>query len=342
MSRQLPLAGLVSVAAAAALAAAMMFGLAQPVTTVQPAANPVSPKTPEPVWTPQFVTGYEPDEVTANGADTITWMVFDNTSTHDDATPWAMSVFYETPGTVNDRWARLIDDPTEPGNTVLAYWLKNAVIDAGYQNHTKGRIQTGFPGDLVDAVEVYGRQRIYLHEDFNLLLDYPPDGDPWWLGVVIGDFWMGAAWEGHPNPSLIGLTFGSYNGAMRLFLHHRTMPDLGMVWAEQNLDYALPIGEWFTMEVGFKTGDADSGRVVIVVTPESTGKATVVFDITNWTYDPAADEPGGTGPVPMTKWNPQKLYSSDNVIHFIRDAGGVAQAYFDDFEFSGQWPPNWP
>jgi hypothetical protein len=328
--------------AAAALAGAMLIGLGQPIQTTQPAVNPVSPKTPEPVWTPQFVTGYEPDEVTVTGTGTIDWMVFDNTSTHADAAPWAMSVFYETPGTTADRWARLIDDPTEPGNTVLAYWLSNAVIDAGFQNHTKGRIQTGFPGDLVDAVEIYSRQRIYLTEDWNLLLAYPPDADQWWIGVAFYDYWMGAAWEGHPNPSLIGLSFVPYHGAMRLAAHHRTMPDLGTVWLESNLNYEVPVGAWFTMEIGYKMGDADTGRFVVVITPEDTGVASVVLDITDWTYDPAADLPGGTGPVAATKWNPQKLYSSDNVIHFIRDAGGVAQAYFDDFEFSGQWPPNWP
>jgi len=44
----------------------------------------------------------------------------------------------------------------------------------------------------------------------------------------------------------------------------------------------------------------------------------------------------------VTHWNPQKLYSSDNVLHHIRDNGGVAQIYWDDFAFGGAWPPAWP
>ncbi|HHN78563.1 MAG TPA: hypothetical protein ENK11_07815 [Phycisphaerales bacterium] len=269
-------------------------------------------------------------------------MVFQNTSTHADAIPWAMSIYYETPGDAGDRYARVADDPTGLENRVLHYWLKNAVIDAGYAGHTKGRIQSGFPGHLVDAYEVYARQRMFLHDDMNLLLDYPPDADRWWIGVVIQEFWMGAAWEGHPNPSSISLSLAPYHDALRLVLHHRTMPDLGTVWIEQNLAYAVPIGTWFTVEIGYKMGDADTGRLVVIITPESSGVPTIVFDVTDWTYNPAADLPGGTGPVAMTHWNPQKLYSSDNVLHYIRDRGGVSQVYYDDFEFAGEWPPSWP
>jgi hypothetical protein len=76
-------------------------------------------------------------------------MTFANTSNHPDAVPWAMSVFYETPGDVDDRYARIIDDPTATDNKVLHLWLKNAVIDAGFAGHTKGRVQTGFPGRAI-------------------------------------------------------------------------------------------------------------------------------------------------------------------------------------------------
>lgn len=294
------------------------------------------------VFVPQFRTGFEPDELAVSPPEAITWMVFENTSDQPDATPWAMSVYYESPGTQADRYAKIITDPLDATNHVLYYWLKNAVIDAGYNAHTKGRIQSGFPQHLDNAVEIYSRQRMMLHNDLGLLLDYPANADPWWIGIVIGEYWMGAAWENSPNPSAIGLSVVPYNGAMRLFLHHRTMPDLTTLWQEMNLEYAMPIGEWFTIEIGYRMGDATTGRVVVIVTPESTGESTVVLDVTNWTYDPQADLPGGAGPVAATHWNPQKVYSSDNVIHYVRDRGGVVQLYFDDFEFSGSWPLNWP
>jgi hypothetical protein len=342
MSKKRAFASLGLVAAAAAMAVAMMVGLTQPVTTAQPAASPVAPKDPVPVWTPQFMTGYEPDETRATGTDTIDWMVFDNTSTHADAIPWAMTVFYETPGTTADRWARLIDDPTEPGNTVLAFWLKNAVIETGYPPHTKGRVQTKFPGALVDAVEVWSSQRVFLPEDWNLLNNYPPDGDPFWLSAVLEEFWFGAPWEGHPNAARINLNLYAQGGKLRLSLRAETMPDMGLLWQATSPRFEMPVGEWVTIEVGYKMGNAQTGRMVVIVTNEATGARQVLFDVTNWTYSPLADEPGGTGPVPLIHWDAQKVYSSDNIIHFIRDSGGVAQAYFDDFAFSGEWPPNWP
>ena len=256
-----------------------------------------------------------------------------------------MSVYYENAGDVNDRYARVIDDPTsepnDPPNKVLKYWLKNATIDAGYLQHTKGRIQSGFPGQLADASEVYWSQRIFINQDINLLHTYPPESDPWWLAVVFQDLWMGAAWEGHPNPSLIGMSLIPYNRQFYLQVHHRAMPELDTIWIRHNLTNPIPINEWFTMEIGYKMGDAENGRLVVTITPESTNQRIVLFDFTDITYDPQADLPGGTGPVPLTHWNPQKLYSSDNVIHYIRDSGGVLQAYFDDFSFSDHWPMDW-
>lgn len=133
----------------------------------------------------------------------------------------------------------------------------------------------------------------------------------------------------------------SDGGQMRLFLRCAKMPSMDAIWEAANTEFALPVGEWVTVEIGYRMGDAETGRMIVAVTPESTGQREVVFDVTDQTYNPDADLPGGTGPVPLTHWNPQKLYTSDNVIHHIRDAGGVAQIYWDDFGFSGEWPPSW-
>jgi hypothetical protein len=131
-------------------------------------------------------------------------------------------------------------------------------------------------------------------------------------------------------------------GAMHLQLISHSGTDGQVFWQRINPGFELPVGSWMTIEAGYRMGDATTGRMIVIVTDETTGVRRVVFDVIGATYDPRNDEPGGIGPMPLTKWNPQKLYSSDNVIHFIRDAGGVAQAYFDDFAFSGEWPPNWP
>ena len=328
-----------------ALCAALQVSAGPPIPTGVAPKGVANQKEASPTYIPQFLTGFEADELAAEPENEVSWMVFNNTSPLPNASPWAMSVYYENAGDVNDRYARVIDDPTnEPGdppNKVLKYWLKNATIDAGYLQHTKGRIQTGFPAQLVDASEVYARQRLYIHEDANLLMSYPRDADHWWIGVILQELWMGAAWEGHPNPSRINLSMFPYNGEMHLQLLCESTPNGPTLWSEANLQFDLPIGQWITIETGYKMGDASSGRMVVVITNEQSGQRRVVFDVHDRTYNPDADLPGGTGPVPLTHWNPQKLYTSDNVIDFIRDSGGVLQVYFDDFGFSDHWPSDW-
>ena len=302
-------------------------------------AGSVSPQ----VLVPDFKTGYEPGEASGTPAGEITWLVYQNTSTTPPSYPWSMSVYYETPGVSSDRYADIIPDPTGvPGNNVLHYWLKNAVIDAGYQSHTKGRIQTGFSVELDVKLELYGRQRMYIHPDMNLLHSYPSTGDSWWLAPILQEFWSNRAWLGEPNPSRINLSLYSFGGQMHLDMICKSSVDSRVFWQDSNPGYVLPVGEWLTIETGYRMGDATTGRMVVVVTRESTGEREVVFDITDWTYDPEALDPGGPGPIPVNAWNPQKLYASDNVIHHIRDNGGVAQVYWDDFEFSGAWPASWP
>lgn len=307
-----------------------------------PQASALQPANPMPVDELTFKTGYEPGEATATPPNEITWMVFNNTSLLPRSVAWPMSVFYEAPGTVLDRCATIADDPNGSPNKALHFWLKNAVIDAGYQNHTKGRVQTGFSGPLVNAIEVYSKQRMYIHADLNHLHSYPPLADPWWLGIIVQELWIGASWLGDPNPSRIILTSFSYGGKMRLELQSKSAETSTVFWSVPNLSYELPVGEWLTMELGYRMGNATTGRMVLIITRESTGQRQTVFDVTDWTYDPAADLPGGPGPRPLTHWNPQKLYASDNVIHHIRSQGGVLQAYWDDFGFSGAWPNLWP
>ncbi len=296
-------------------------------------------------YAPVFKTSFESAETFAKPADAHAWIALQNLATGSGAfeSPVGCGIYYES-GTASDRYARVIDDPTRPGNSVLHYWLKNAAIPTNYRNHTKGRIQSSFEiGTTAPVTELYSKQRIYLHPDLGLLLKYPPNGDPWWLGISIHELWMGAAWQGHPNSALITLALvpDVAAGAFRLAATCNTVTTFEVFWEHYAGDSVLPLGEWLTFEVGYRMGNAETGRFVVKVQSDNATKPTVI-DVTNWTYSPHADKPGGTGPVAPTHWKPQKLYASDNVIHFIRDSGGVAQILWDDFEFSYAWPPGWP
>ncbi len=291
------------------------------------------------VHNPGFRTEYEPDETAGTPLVAITQLTVQNLGT--GRSPIDFDIQY-TGGSVPDRHARLVADPTQPGNHVLRFWLRNAVFPTAYQSHTLGRIQTEveFPSPVE---ELYTRQRVYLHPDIAHFLSYPPDGDTWWLSIVFHELWAGAEWLGHPNSARLSLNLAPDFDRGKLFFiaFLDTTSTFETFWSEVNRDFALPIGEWFTLEIAYRMGNDASGRFILRAQADSASAPTTVFDVTNWTYSPYADQPGGTGPVGLTHWNPQIMYSSDNVLHHIRDSGGVAQVYWDDFEFSFDWPPGW-
>jgi hypothetical protein len=79
--------------------------------------------------------------------------------------------------------------------------------------------------------------------------------------------------------------------------------------------------DWGASCVEYDIGDAGPVRAI---------------DVTNWTYNPNSPVP-----ISLSRWNPQKLYASDNITHFVRDNGGVLQMYFDDFAFADALPKAW-
>ena len=94
-------------------------------------------------YAPVFETSYGPSGTSGRPADAHDWIRFQNLATGPGAleSPVGHSIFYEE-GTVADRYARVVDDPTTAGNSVLHYWLRNAAIPTGYRDHTKGRIHS--------------------------------------------------------------------------------------------------------------------------------------------------------------------------------------------------------
>jgi hypothetical protein len=291
-----------------------------------------------------FETGYEPDEAIGTPSDAHEQITYQNTAEppvssehYDLPQPVIVNFVYEG-GTALDRYGRIIEDPTQSLNHVLHYWLKNATIPA-YESHTKGRIQQNFSmgdhpeGDYI--VELYAKQNIYLHPDFSLITDYDLQ-DNWWLEPMIHELWMENEdylsrisvylAEGDPDEINIYTSFSYKLNGDDSWEHY---------WEEPG-DIAIPVGEWFTMEIGWKMGDADNGRFILTIQRDGDANPVTVIDVTNWTYNP--DSPL---PIPLSNWNPQKLYGSDNIIHFVRDNGGILQMYFDDFSFSDSIPEKW-
>lgn len=301
-------------------------------------------------WVPIFKTDFESPGVFGTPADAHEYLTINENLGDPQAgdipisDPGMWPIYYEG-GAVTDRYARLAEDPLQAGNRVLHFWMQNAAIDAGYLAHTKGRVQAGprFGLDL-QVTELFMRQRVYFHPDLAALGTYPPGGDLWWLGLIIQSWWVGAGWEGHPTPARITVMLVPDLGSGSVYLAASLNDDSQAFWDAYDLQTPVPFGQWITMEVGYRTGGAGVGRFIIKGHFDDDSSPEIQIDVTDHTYNPHADEAGGTGPVPLTHWQPQKLYASDNVIHHIRDsgAGQAAQIYWDDFEFSDSWPPGWP
>lgn len=240
-------------------------------------------------------------------------------------------------GTPDDRYAKVIDDPTRPGNKVLAFWLKGASITRqGMSGRYKGRVQLILPD--VNMTSVYERVRMYLPADDALYRSYPRDN----VWFTINEFWFGAPWKGERYPLRISLNLVKRAGDKKpLWLGVNADKPAGnpnsgrwtRVWDQVNQNFDVPVGEWLDVEVGYKQGNASSGRFYVAVTPASTGKKVEVLNVTNWTYNSQAPRP-----IPLTHWQPLKLYTSSDVIDYVRDKGGVLQIYWDNLEIWKGWP----
>jgi hypothetical protein len=245
--------------------------------------------------------------------------------------PVNAAIFYEG-GDPSGRFAKVIPDPTKSGNHVLHYWLKEAQVSSERKGRYKGRIQM-ILADL-QWTEAYQRYRMYLHPDLKPYRSYP--GESTWF--TINELWFGASWEGHPNPFRITLGIAKEKGVGKPlgFLATGEIKEKGKwkpVWHSFNDKFEVPIGEWLDIEVGYKQGDKNTGRFYVAVKRTSDAVMTTIVDVHDWTYHPRAKKP-----VPMTQWNPLKLYTSSSIIDFIRNHGGATQIYYDDLTILKKWP----
>jgi hypothetical protein len=86
------------------------------------------------------------------------------------------------------------------------------------------------------------------------------------------------------------------------------------------------VEKWFTLEYYYKEGDAQNGRFWMAIQPEG-GKQEVIFDLTRVTHNSKDPNPDG-----VTEFNPIKLYTSKQLIDYMKSQGKTLQIYWDDFK----------
>ena len=98
------------------------------------------------------------------------------------------------------------------------------------------------------------------------------------------------------------------------------------VWSEVNRNIKVPIGKWFTMDYYYKEGNNENGRFYLSITPEGESRK-VIFDLGRITHNTTDPEPDG-----LSDFNPLKLYTSKELILFMKNQGKTLQLYWDDFK----------
>ena len=249
--------------------------------------------------------------------------------------PGWSSIYYEN-GTYADRKAQVVKDPSKAYNQdkALHLWLKNATI---YSTPTteKGRIQLGWSN--LQIPNLFHRFSMYLHPDMEYYRQHPDEH----TFLILGEYWMGEPWLGHPYPNRITIYLAKpagVNSGLYLYVVSSHYvggdPKNGQFegsWYEF-IPLNLPTGMWIDYEIGLRSGDESDGKIYIGIKLPTQVEYTPVLDVTRRTYHP--DSPTV---VPVTTWQPLKLYSGEKMIDHIRDSGGVMQVYYDDFEVFLDW-----
>ena len=226
------------------------------------------------------------------------------------------------------RFAKIIQEPGNDRNHVLQFWLHHPNVD----DASKGRIQANLYNNK-GFKEIYQSVRMFLHSDFQAVRNYPKEIH--WL--TIAEFWNNITWsQTVPNRFRITLGLGKpvttesdlyfIIDAQDCELFENGSQKYTTVWAGINQNIKVPIGKWFTMDYYYREGDQSHGRFYLSITPEGDSRK-VIFDLTNITHNTKDPAPDG-----LSDFNPLKLYTSKELIEYMKSQGKTLQIYWDDFK----------
>lgn len=230
-------------------------------------------------------------------------------------------------GDTTQRYARIIPEPGNPGNRVLHFWLNEPNVGG-----SKGRIQANLYGAETGLKSFYQSVRVFLHDDFNTVRTFPDKIH--WLTLV--EFWNNITWsQSVPHRFRITLGIGKpVTGEGDLYfivdgqdcaLFEDGRQKYTTLWAEINQNVKVPVGKWFTMDYHYKEGDDKTGRFYLSIQPDG-GTKEVIFDVTRFTHNSEDKNPDG-----VTEFNPMKLYTSKQLVEYMKSKGKTLQIYWDDF-----------
>lgn len=242
-----------------------------------------------------------------------------------DQNPMAGEFLVEyTGGDSSKRYVKIIPEPGNSKNHVLQFWLNDWWLAT--ENQKKARIQADVYGIKSGFKEFRQSVRVFLNDDFKALEKYP--NPITWL--TISEFWNNEWWVATEKYGFrVTLGIGKPTAAESKLHFILNAEDAGQkeIWNDNNHSQVeVPIGKWFTMDYYFKEGDDKTGKFFMTITPDG-GKKQVIFNVTGFTHNTSDPAPNG-----VTGYSPLKLYTSKELVQFIKDQDKTLQIFWDDFK----------
>ncbi|MBC7721441.1 MAG: hypothetical protein H7068_05410 [Pedobacter sp.] len=274
---------------------------------------------------PSFITpGYDIDDIV--GVDNTLSKKNDWVKDLDNNPDAGQFLIEYTGGDTTQRFVKIIPEPGNPKNHVLQFWLNDSWHAS--EGQQKARIQTDIYNIKEGFKEIYQTERVFLTEDFVVLKSYP-DKINW---LTIAEFWNNEWWmkgEKYGFRLTLGIGKASAEASDLNFILNAENAGQKEVWNANTTTtpkVKVPIGKWFTMDYYYKEGNEKTGRFYMAITPDG-GTKQVVFDVTNFTHN--TDDPNPNG---VTGFSPMKLYTSKDVVGFVKSQGKTLQIFWDDFK----------
>ena len=230
-------------------------------------------------------------------------------------------------GTPDQRLAEILPGPVDPANRVLQFRIREPNVD-----DERGRVQANiYENNKIGALSY--SVRLFIPDSFTHLRTAP--FSIYWLTLM--EFWNNANWtgEGYPFRISVNLRKTPTPGApFTVELKSQVMDtktnrwEDPPIWVSVNEDYAVPVGQWLTLNIRLEEGDVNTGYFELSITPDG-GETTVVHRVSNTTHHPLDPAPNGIG-----HFNPMKLYTSRKVLEYMANEGQLLHLYWDDFSLS--------
>jgi hypothetical protein len=223
---------------------------------------------------------------------------------------------------VNDttRGVEIVSDPVNLSNKVCRFWGK-------YPNEGDGlkfRIQADLSSKAgIDTL--FYTIRMYLPGDFNVLKRI--NSTFTWFTIM--EFWN----KSDPKENMFRMTvdlkkmnkgLDSLRFGLRTEKYNTSLSKFDGL-KNYTGNSTVPLNKWMTIEINIVTGDEQTGKFYMSVTPEGETKK-VIFNYTLRTCHPDIPLSG------MNYFSPFKFYTHGYLIDTLRKAGKSGQVYWDDFE----------